>query len=394
MFSGIASKMFTESVVGLAGRFAEVRDTPEAATQAAILADALEEAGYADVGTLAALRSGTVSYRTAEDIGHLADGRVREGFARAETTRLAREKKDAREQKYADARRDTALAVGARWHATVADLFTSVRAAVVYGRGGEEVVDWDAYGKRGYANPHTGKRQPAKYRNAGARIVGFGRSGRIVLESSRGTEVARLPLPPADAVIGGGACLGGELFTTRRVIAGVTVATRFVPRKVRGSKTEHAYAPTGLAVRLPIPAELAGQSVVFGAKSGATQYWEHGDTVRIIRAEYARKLGIAAANKVDEERRQADTEQSAREEAKEQRRAVLFARIATRTPVTYDDARAVGMCDAGIRAFAAKLGITDTTATVPLAEVFRREPERAVLLARRILSQRQAQTAA
>lgn len=125
--------------------------------------------------------------------------------------------------------------------------------------------------------------------------------------------------------------------------------------------------------------------------------WEHGTTVAVCLAEIDHKRTVYAEEKSKAEaeanRRRADAEAEAKRRAKESRRVALLARIGTQTPITYADARACGMCDAGIRAFAAKLGISDTTATIPLAEVFRHEPAYALRLAKRILDQRQANAA-
>lgn len=131
-----------------------------------------------------------------------------------------------------------------------------------------------------------------------------------------------------------------------------------------------------VGIAVPMPKELHSR---FGK-------WEHGLDVATCQAEIEHKREIVNAEK-------AQAEIDAREKAKAERRAALLARIGTKTLVTYNDARACGMCDAGIMAFAAKIGITDTSASVPLAEVFKHEPAYALKLAKRILDQRK-QTAA
>lgn len=131
-----------------------------------------------------------------------------------------------------------------------------------------------------------------------------------------------------------------------------------------------------VGIAMPMPKELHSR---FGQ-------WEHGLDVATCKAEIEHKREILNAEK-------AQAELDAREKAKAERRAALLARIGTKTLVTYNDARACGMCDAGIMAFAAKIGISDTNASVPLAEVFKHEPAYALKLAKRILDQRK-QTAA
>ena len=120
-----------------------------------------------------------------------------------------------------------------------------------------------------------------------------------------------------------------------------------------------------VGVVVPMPADLQ-------ARYGR---WEHGLTVEACGREIGHKRAIVAADA-----------KTARRTA---RMAALLCRIGNNTPVTYADARACGMCDAGIRAFAAKLGITDMTGAVPLTDVARLEPAYAVKLARLVLTRRE-----
>lgn len=102
--------------------------------------------------------------------------------------------------------------------------------------------------------------------------------------------------------------------------------------------------------------------------------WEHGKTVAEAQAEIARKRAIIDA--------EAESEKAA---AKLERASRLLARLGTKASVSYDDARAVGACDPGIRAFADRIG-RPITATITLAEIAKVEPVWAVKLARRILT--------
>ncbi len=205
-----------------------------------------------------------------------------------------------REQKVAAARARSAklhglvVALGERYHEAVHALYTSKRGAVTYGAGGVERLDWDAYGKRGYRNPHTGAKQPAHWCDAGARLDDEVRPTHVVLENSRGRVVARLPLTPLRLsqrrrVLDGPALRRGDLYGVRRELCGISVVTRFGLHGVR-------YAVTGVALRLPVPERCREQgSAVWGVFCTCeTHYWQHGATVGGCKAEYRRKLREAA----------------------------------------------------------------------------------------------------
>lgn len=107
--------------------------------------------------------------------------------------------------------------------------------------------------------------------------------------------------------------------------------------------------------------------------------WEHGQTVAAAQAEIDRKQAILAAELVE-----------AKRTARLERAARLLARLGTKIEVGYDDARAVGACEAGIRAFAERNHLA-LDSRLPLAQIAAIEPTWAVKLARRILlAQQQA----
>lgn len=294
--------------------------------------------------------------------------------------RLKREAKAAREQKYADARRDIAVAVGNAYHVRIEDLYQSKRGEVVYGSGGKEIVDWDAYGKRGYCNPHTGKKQPAKYRQAGARVIGFGRSGRILLENHRGKEKARLPLPPAEAVYKDHRGLvSGDLFLLERRIAGQHFALRYGVARTKGVAT--GYRRTGVAVQFPVPEDCRRQGrELWGVfRTERETYWEHGADIAACRAEYQRKLGLA-------EKERTRTARSARR----QQLAADLAALCPGLVVTHADRKAAGYCDAGTAGFLDRHSLTgrDTITAAELRATGAAEVERPIALAaQRVLAQ-------
>ena len=284
----------------------------------------------------------------------LADCLAEEGDLEGEKRQreiVANHVKEAREAKYAATRRDLAVTVGKAFHMRIADLVVSKRGDVIYGRGGDEVVDWDAYGKRGYVNPHTGNRKPAVYRQGGTRVIGFGRSGRIVLENSRGNEVARLPMPPADAKFGGtgGALVHGDLFVRIRQIGSAQVAIRYGVSRPNVKAVYDGYTRTGIAVRFEVPVDCReqGRSRWGIFRTTDSHYWEHGATVAECRAEFARKLELAEADR-----------KAAKASERVERATRLISRLCPNLIVTEQDARQVGYCSPGIAGFVGRFGLT------------------------------------
>jgi len=243
-----------------------------------------------------------------------------------------KERKAAREKKYAATRRELALQVAHGYSRRIAALAASQYAGIDFGHGGVEQIDWD----NTHRNPHTGNSCPRKFRNAGVRVIGFGRSGRIVMENSRGTETARLPMPPADAKFRGtgGALVDGDLFVIVRTIGTVTFAERHGVRKSRGSKVHDGYHRTGVAVKFPVPSDCRKPGSVF--HTAQATYWEHGAGVAECRDEYQRKLSLAEADR-----------NKIALSARLTRATRLIARICHKLPVAIADARAAGYCAAG-----------------------------------------------
>lgn len=135
-----------------------------------------------------------------------------------------------------------------------------------------------------------------------------------------------------------------------------------------------------VGVAVPMPADLKSR---FGER-------DHGKTVAEANAEIERKRSILAVELEAKRIADAATAEAKRLEQRADRAARLLARLGVQTLVGYDDARAAGACDAGIRAFGAKLGVMDTAAKIPLAEIAKIEPGYAVRLARRVIQQRHA----
>lgn len=229
-----------------------------------------------------------------------------------------------------------AVEVAESFHDRVKNLYTSDRASIVYGHGGHDGYDGDAYSKT-YRSKFGG----AKWKDAGARVEYADHpkqrgAGTIVIETARGTEVARLPLPAdRDSIVFSG-LLDGDLWAVRRVLCGREILTRFGLRRKK-------LARTGLAVWVPTGTNEKGQKV---------GHWEHGDTIGAIKAEIRHK----------EEVRRKEAEAKALSE-REQRFARLVAAICPRLVVTYDDARACGYCAAGIQGFQERFGLAGRTET-------------------------------
>ncbi len=359
-----------------------------------ILADALMDAGCNNEEILTALRCPCVVHVCDSDPirhytepalpGELVSALINPAKCRADWDReQTRAAKEARETRAIELHRGTALSIGKAYHDQISDLYQSKRGEVQYGCGGEEHLDWSAYGNS-YHNPRTGAKWPAKWRNAGARIVGAGKTVRIVIESHRGTEVARLPLPPKGAQYDAGETKGALTAGDLYVLVAGDVAERYGPTKSRGSKVYDGYARTGVAVRFTVPDGLDYFGHFSGVEGG--RYWEHGATVTICRAKYDRKLVLSRKSA----RVKAELDLSAakvKREARIDRAARLLVRIGAKTEVGYQDCRDLGACDAGLRAFAERqgLGVSDK---LPLTRVAELAPEWAVELARRIVERR------
>lgn len=133
-----------------------------------------------------------------------------------------------------------------------------------------------------------------------------------------------------------------------------------------------------VGVAVPMPRELKNR---FGGL-------DHGRTVVEAQAEIERKRSILAAELEAKAKVEAAQAEAKRLEQRAERAARLLVRIGANVMVGYDDARAIGACDVGIRAFGAKVGVTDTAAKIPLAEIAKIEPGYAVRLARRVIQQR------
>jgi len=202
-----------------------------------------------------------------------------------------------------------AVLVGDAYHENIKALYVSKSAGVMYGKGGNEARDYPYGGKY--------KTYPAIWHNAGARWEG--RS--VVLENSRGAEVARVRVPLS-------ACFDGLIHGDLYALKTVTGVDRY---GVEGK--------TGVA----IPAGFAG--------------WEHGATVDECRAEIENKRQIAR-----------ERDENVRLGKRDQRRLRLLARISRRVMVSRDDAAATGACRAGIDAWCMRVGVESDL--MPAADVY------------------------
>ena len=79
--------------------------------------------------------------------------------------------------------RSTLIALAEGYHARIRPLYTSQRASVAWGPGGQTRTDWHAYA-RSYGFP-------ANWRDAGVRLVA---QDVIRIETARGTLAAEIPL--------------------------------------------------------------------------------------------------------------------------------------------------------------------------------------------------------
>ena len=150
-----------------------------------------------------------------------------------------------------------------------------------------------------------------------------------------------------------------------------------------GIRRQHGwdcYEATGALVGVAIP-------VTDAAVAARWSKWEHGRTVAEAQAEIVRKRGILRAEAEKAAADKAAAEFAAKNAARIDRAARLLARIGVNAMVSYDDARAIGACDAGLRAFASRNGLA-VDAKLPLSEVAKLEPAYAVKIARRLVTER------
>lgn len=115
--------------------------------------------------------------------------------------------------------------------------------------------------------------------------------------------------------------------------------------------------------------------------------WEHGATIEAAQAELTRKLDILAQERETARLAGIKAEEEAKRQAKIDRAAKLLARIGSNTLVAYQDARDLGACEAGLRAFAERNNLP-LDAKIPLTQIALTEPTWAIKLARRIVAAR------
>lgn len=238
-----------------------------------------------------------------------------------------------------DVRRQLAVRLAIHIHNQV-PLFTSSRGEIVYGVGGQEGVDRDAYSKSyGF---------PARWHNAGARFEGSD----LIVEDSRGRERLRVKVPFSAYA----ALIHGELWTRPACLADDLYAIKST------AKTATRYAVRG--------GKIVKSGMALLCKNGEDRdYWEHGATLAECRTENAYKLSLYHA----QEREKAATEAL---RARAERRNATIVRIAKRLAtrgklvVLTADARATGACLPGIESFCRAHGIPsdlcDGSLLVPL----------------------------
>ena len=157
-------------------------------------------------------------------------------------------------------------------------------------------------------------------------LIGTGGAGEIIIESNRGAKAAqfRLDLRSTNKMLTDHkALIDGDLYGIYRH----GVIERY---KLRGSKVVKA----GIAIQMPLPADPT------------QSYWEHGANIQVVRQEHQHKC------------LQMERERYAQQHPKQILRAArLVARLCNKMEVTYEDARELSYCDAGIRGWCAKRGI-------------------------------------
>jgi hypothetical protein len=212
---------------------------------------------------------------------------------------------------------ELATKIGTAYHKHVKSLAASSEAVCCYGAGGQGGESRDSYSK-GWHNAHG----PRRWLNYGAACV---HGSQVTVYNHLGHSAATISLArlPRDwrGRITQRALLDGE-------ILGLWEARMVVRYDVQLRRT-------GVAVVMPI--DLVGR---FGK-------WEHGKTYADCQREIRAKRAIVEAE-----------EAKARESKREARRVHLVTVMCPRLPVTYQHARAAGLCDAGIRAYCIRHGLS------------------------------------
>lgn len=226
------------------------------------------------------------------------------------------------------------------YHNRIHSLYQSSRASIAYGSGGQEQTDWEAYSKN-YGHS-------ANWKDAGYRVEYTDNRAIMILENHLGTEKARLPLPTKSergkirfntdetkAADGSTPLLDGDLYGVERHRG---VIERFGV-KTRKSVTE--YISNGFAVLIETHPE-SGKS-----------YWEHGATIKEIKAEVNHKRETARIKQIAQIR-----------DARTLRMARLIVYVCASLVVKREHARALGYCNAGIDGFCDRYNLPREQATV------------------------------
>ena len=247
--------------------------------------------------------------------------------------------------------RQLAVLIGNYHHTNIKPLYSSRRASVVYGEASAG-VDYNAYSKSyGHA---------ARWMNAGARIETRDGHRVIVLQNHRGKDVATYPARELFTLyitkrLSHAGTLDGDLYIvpTMKRNGHTTRGDRYRYDEKRGQ-----FVKSGIAVEFDKP-------------DGTGKYYEHGKTYRACVAEHARKWGHYQHEQYQAQQRRDANELQRQQNAKIKRAARLIAKLCPKLRVTFEDARAVGYCSAGIEAYCKRRHLpTDATdaATIRRAE--------------------------
>lgn len=241
--------------------------------------------------------------------------------------------------------------IGTYHHKNIAPLYRSERASVEYGEASAG-VDYNAYSKSyGHA---------ARWMNAGARIEAQDGQRVIVLQNYRGKDVATYPARELF-----------RLYVTKRLshagtLDGDLYIVPTMKRKghtIRGDRYRYD-EKRGQFVK-------SGIAVEFDAPGSTRKYYEHGKNLKECKAEHARKVALYQQQQREKIARERASELERTQRAKIERAARLIARLCPKLEILFSDARAVGFCETGIKAYCDRRGLpTDRTdaATIRRAE--------------------------
>lgn len=222
-----------------------------------------------------------------------------------------------------------------RWQSVYSSLYSSSRASVMiqhdtFNPASLTGKDWNAYSKS-YGRPAVWKDAAVVIRNREFDIYNYREKkvGTFPIPSQKEISERIFDRPCQDSMIIGSPLLGGDFYVVQR--------------------------SRNIYYRFDHNDKRLGYARLFKHPEKEMMYWEHGETLAECETERQHKVKLAAEKAMKERMR-----------FEVARAKSLIMRLVKRASVTFQDARAVGYCAAGIKSFCNRTGIEfSEQATVP-----------------------------